>query len=25
MFEFVVIGLLIYIAYLIEQGNKPKW
>ena len=25
MFEFAVIGLLIYIAYLIEQGNKPKW
>lgn len=25
MFEFLVIGLLIYIAYLVEQGNKPKW
>ena len=25
MFEFLVIGLLIYIAYLIEQGNRPKW
>ncbi len=25
MFEFLCICLLIYIAYLLEQGNRPKW
>ncbi len=25
MFEFLLICLLIYIAYLLEQGNRPKW
>ena len=25
MFELLVVCLLIYIAYLLEQGNRPKW
>ncbi len=25
MYEFIVLCLLIYIAYLLEQGNRPKW